>query len=153
MIKRGVIASCLIILGLFCSVSGASVFHDIEGNRINFSHYRGRFILINYWASWCGSCWAEIAELNRFYQSNRDRVVLFGVNFDQPSTQQAASDARKLGIHFPVLVEDPRSYFQIGEISALPTTVLINPNGRVAKVLIGEQTQHSLERVLKDYVG
>jgi thiol-disulfide isomerase/thioredoxin len=151
MFKRGVIALCLIVLSWL--VSSEPLFHDIEGNRINFSHYRGRFILINYWASWCGSCWAEIAELNRFYQANRDRVVLFGVDFDQHPAQQTASDARKLGIRFPVLAEDPGSYFQIDQISALPTTVLINPNGRVAKVLIGEQTQHSLERVLKDYAG
>ncbi len=124
------------------------LFKDASGHEINFAHYKGRWIIINYWAVWCGSCWAEVPELNAFYQAHKKQVALFAVNYDHPPARTAVFYARKLSIQFPILIDDPRELFHIGEITALPTTILIDPDGKVRQVLVGEQTKKDLERAI-----
>lgn len=110
-------------------------------NDVDFSNYRGKWVVVAYWATWCGYCMEEIPALNAFYRAHANQVAMFGVNYDDPGNLY--QHIRQSGVIFPTLAHDPK----LGRISGLPTTFLIDPNGRVS-VLESPQTKTSLERTM-----
>jgi thiol-disulfide isomerase/thioredoxin len=126
------------LLLLFSTVSlAASIVKDI-----NFSDYKGKWVVINYWATWCGYCLEEIPELNAFYRVHHNQVAMFGVNYDDPGS--LSRHIQQSGAIFPTLAVDPKRQLGVYRINGLPTTLLITPNGRL-HVLTGPQTKRDLE--------
>lgn len=99
--------------------------------------------VINYWATWCTPCIKEIPELNAF-DSERDDVRVLGVNFDGLEGEELATQARDLGIGFPLLTEDPSARLGFDRPQVLPTTVILRPGGEIAQILVGPQTVDEL---------
>jgi len=104
---------------------------------------QGKWQVINYWATWCAPCIREIPELIRL-DKNNDNVVVFGVNFDSPEGEEIARQIEKMGITFPIYLEDPHVLLGIQMPEVLPTTVLMDPEGKIAGVLVGPQTEAAL---------
>lgn len=143
----------LILLCSIMTVTGyaqvVGQFHDAEGRSVRLGDLKHKWLIINYWADWCDSCIEEIPELNSFYEHNQDNnIVLLGVNYDQLSQPDLKQAMRRSGIIFPVLLEDPRLMWQLGDITVLPTTFIINPHGDVVKKIIGPNTEQSLLKVV-----
>lgn len=123
--------------------------YDAQGNAIYFSRLQGQWIVINYWASWCKPCWQEIPEINQFYQMyTSQKINVFGVNYDGAKADQLPALIAKMHIAFPTLTQDPKKYFGIAHVSGLPTTIIINPQGKVVATLLGEQTVASLKKAI-----
>jgi len=118
-------------------------FVDTDGNGYRYSDIQGKWQVINYWATWCAPCIREIPELISLNESN-DNVVVFGVNFDAPEGEEVARQIEKMGITFPIYQGDPGAHLGIEMPEVLPTTVLIDPEGKIAEVLVGPQTEASL---------
>ena len=129
------------LLLLFSTVSLAA---DIVKD-INFSDYKGKWVVINYWATWCGYCVEEIPELNAFYRGRHNQVAMFGFNYDDPGS--LPRHIQQSGVNFPTLAVDPKQQLGIRHINGLPTTLLIAPNGRL-HVLAGPQTRRDLEEAI-----
>lgn len=125
---------------------------DIQDKTWRFADYHGKWIIVNYWASWCKPCITEVPELEAFHQAHQqtDAVVL-GVNYDFVSPAETAALAQEYGIHYFVLpsASDPREQLGVDPIMVLPSTFIINPEGKVVATLIGEQTQASLEKEMR----
>lgn len=127
-----------------------TVLHDAESHVVELSQLKGKWVILNFWAGWCGACLKEIPELDRFYQNNHDHnVLLYGVNFDQVSLEELQFIMRQTNIKFPVLQENPSKIWQLGEINVLPVTFIINPQGNVVKTIYGPNTEKSLLNTLK----
>lgn len=95
---------------------------------------RGRVVMINFWATWCGPCRQEMPQLNKLNDKYRSAgFVLLGVNVDEDASQ-AADLARKLGITFPVLLDTDKKVSRLYDISTMPSTLLIDRDGRVRYV-------------------
>lgn len=118
---------------------------DLNGNSVDFKDYQGKWVVINYWASWCGHCLKELPLLNKFYETHKDKVAMFGVNYDQLPPEQLKPLVKKLNISFVTLTTDPASRLGLGRIDAIPVTYLIDPNGKVSQPLLGEQALQSLQ--------
>lgn len=142
------IVMCCFFLLSACSQS-EPVFYEISGKQIQFSHYHGKWVIINYWAKWCRSCIEEIPMLNAFYQQNKNSVVVLGVNYDSLPAEDLKYLVKQLNIEFPVLQQDPGEYLKLGVITAVPTTIIINPQGKVVKSLLGPQTAVSLAKAIR----
>ncbi len=120
-----------------------------DGKYSRFSHWEGRWIIVNYWAEWCAPCRKEIPELNRLHaERNSTGVVVLGVNYDALEGETLATLVKEMDIRFPVLVHDPRLRWNVEQPSVLPTTLIINPDGELHKVTQGPQTYESLKRSL-----
>ena len=144
-----VILLCMMSLTA-CAKSNSSVWQDADGRTVRLSDYHGKWVFINYWASWCGACAAEVPELNMFYFAHKDKdAVVFGVNYDHAPANELPMLAQRMGVMFPLLINDPAAQFGIDSIAAIPVTLLIGPNGKLKTVLVGEQTQQSLEEAMK----
>lgn len=124
------------------------VLHDAAGISYPLNNYPGKWIVINYWASWCEPCYEEIPQLNAFYRHHHTQVLLFGVNYEHLEARQLAALATKMQISYPVLASDPAAIFAIGDVPNLPATYIINPEGKVVKTLYGKQTEKSLSLAL-----
>jgi len=122
--------------------------YDNNNNPIYFSSYHGKWILINYWASWCHPCWQEVPELNAFAKQYPNQVQIFGVNYDHADPKKLNDLIQKMHIQYPNLMQDPGAQFGVDNIPALPTTVVINPAGKVATILTGEQTSQNLRQTI-----
>lgn len=130
-----------ILLSVFSSAWGASMVRDF-----NVSDYKGKWVIISYWATWCEFCMHEIPELNAFYKDHGNQVAMFGVNFQDSGDLK--QNIRQSGVKFPTLMDDPKANWGIRRISGLPTTLIIGPDGQLRRVLEGPQTEDRLERAV-----
>lgn len=121
---------------------------DSKNHEVDPVKWRNQWVIINYWASWCDACGQEIPELNQFYQRYHDKVVMYGVNYDNLVADQLNTAIHQMRITFPVLQTDPAKIFHFPSLNVLPTTFVINPQGKIAKQLIGPQTAQDLEKIV-----
>lgn len=121
---------------------------DSNSKRGNFDDHRGQWVVINYWATWCKPCIKEIPELNQFSKTQAQKVILFGVDFDNSQGEELKEKRDKLAIEFPVLTEDPAAILGFDRPAVLPTTLVINPQGELSATLLGPQTAHSLQQAI-----
>lgn len=105
---------------------------------------RGQWVAINYWAQWCKPCIEEIPHLNAL-DSTYDQVTVLGVNYDGAEGAELEQQRQALGIEF-ASVSDPAAQLGTPRPVALPTTLVLNPQGEVVATLVGPQTLESLAR-------
>ncbi|MBA3534995.1 MAG: TlpA family protein disulfide reductase [Tatlockia sp.] len=142
----------LVLSLLFCltlsslSYSSQIVLKDVKGQNIPFESLKGKWVVINYWASWCQPCLDEIIELNHFYEKNKAKVALFAVNYDRAPLHSQIALIRKYKISYPSLQFDPAPLLGLGHINGVPATFIFNPKGKLHTTLYGPQTAESLKR-------
>lgn len=117
---------------------------DSNNHPIYLSEYKDKWMVINYWATWCKPCLVELPELNEFHAKYSDKVAVLGVSFDGLINTDIKRFADKLHLTFPMLSSFPNKKFGIEEIPSLPTTFIIDPQGKLSKILYGPQTQENL---------
>ena len=109
----------------------------------------GKWQVINYWATWCIPCIEEMPELNRFAAAYDDSVLVYGVNFDGLQGDELAAASDKLAIEFEVLPDDPASRLGYERPQVLPSTYIIDPDGKLRRTLVGPQTVASLAAAIE----
>jgi thiol-disulfide isomerase/thioredoxin len=141
------------LIATFClclSSVQAAMLHEMNGNTISFSALQGKWVFINYWASWCEPCMAEIPELNRFYEDNKNsNVALFAVNYDGLPIAMQKKLIKQAGIQYPSLKQDPANALELGDIRGVPVTFVFNPEGELTKTLYGGQSARSLINITR----
>lgn len=127
---------------------------DPDGNAISLSDFRGQYVLIDFWASWCGPCRAENPNLKKAYEQFKDRgFTVLGVSLDNPGKKQAWLDAiEKDGLPWKQ-VSDLKGWgneaAQLYSVSGIPASFLVDPEGKIiAKSLRGERLFEVLDEVL-----
>ena len=110
------------------------------GPNLRLQEQRGRVVMVNFWATWCGPCRQEMPQLNRLYEKyHAAGFVLLGVNVDDDQ-RKAAEVAGKLGVTFPVLLDTDKKVSKLYDLSTMPSTVLIDRDGKVRYVHRGYLT-------------
>ena len=140
---RRLILVCLwVLLTSACSDPSGDWGLDQQGQKFDANALKGRWVLVNYWAEWCGPCRKEIPELNRLSAEGKLRVV--GINFDALQKSALADAVRRLGIEFAVASKDPSAALDWPKPQGLPQSYLLDPQGRLRSVLKGEQSMESI---------
>lgn len=113
---------------------------DINGRDTAFYSYKGKVILLNFWATWCGPCKAEMPSLNNLYKSLKDKgFIVVGVSVDT-SEKPVRTFINDNGITFPALMDSDREVsFDLFGVIGLPTSYLIDKNGIVVEKFMGER--------------
>ena len=116
-----------------------------DGTSTQASHWDDRWIVINYWAEWCGPCRHEIPEFNQLHAERKTNgLVVLGVNYDGLQGEKLAAVIERMDVRFPTLVVDPQVEYGFERAMTLPMTVLINPDREVHDILFGPQTVTSI---------
>lgn len=110
-----------------------------ENKKVKLSDYTGKVVILNFWASWCGPCKAEMPSLNRLYQDFKDKgLVVLAVSIDR-SAEAVASLKSEEGLTFSILMDPEKEvYFDDYAVVALPTTFLIDADGIIREKFMGE---------------
>jgi peroxiredoxin len=127
---------------------------DSDGRSVQLSDYRGKVVLLNFWATWCGPCKVEIPWFMEFERKHKDRgFAVVGVSMDEDGWQVVKPFASKLGINYRILLGSDSIAQLYGGVDSLPTTFIIDREGRIAAVHIGLVSKSSYEKDLDEILG
>ncbi len=151
----GVVLSSLFLLGMAASpplVGGPAPNFQLEaldGRMIKLSNLKGKFVVLNFWATWCVPCVKEMPEMQKAHQSLNPNVKIIGINLAE-SKEKVGEFIQGKGFSFPVLLDDHGNVSQEYEVINLPVTYFITPDGFVrGKVFGGGLTQKMIEARIK----
>ena len=126
---------------------------DLKGNSVRLSDYKGKWVVVNYWATWCPPCVKEIPELAAFHEAhaNKDAIVL-GVNHEDkdPAAVRAFMDNFMATMPIVRAADGPASKTPFGALKGLPTTFMITPQGELVAAHTGMVNQEALETFIKE---
>ena len=126
---------------------------DLDGRTISFASLRGKVTLVNFWATWCGPCRAEIPDLVALQQKYRDQLQILGISEDEVSPETVRQFAAKFNVNYPVAMVTPELEKLFGNVSALPTTFVIDREGRVVQKHVGMLTKAITEAETRSLAG
>lgn len=138
---RQLAAALAIITTLLLGGCGNDYGVDQYGQKVAAERIDKQWLVLNYWAEWCGPCRTEVPELNALNEQLKGQsATVLGVNFDNVQGEELKSASEKLGIKFTVLAQNPEQLFDLPRSEALPVTYIIDDEGKVREQLLGEQT-------------
>lgn len=151
--------SCGLTLSLLCLSGGIGAAEavefqlpDLAGKEHRLSDYRGKWVVVNYWATWCPPCQEELPELEIFHHGNAaSRAVVLGVNMERIGIEQLRAFTEDQFLSYPILVGGPEPTQPFGEVPGLPTTFLINRQGEVVARHVGPITAKAIEQLIEGY--
>lgn len=129
----------------------------LNGETLRLSDYRGQVVLLNFWATWCPPCRAEVPDLIELQRElGPDGLEVIGVSLDEEGFEAVRPFAEQHGITYPLVVDDGSVAAEYGSLYALPTTLVIDKQGRIARRVIGlfptEEMRPVLEELLAEAV-
>jgi thiol-disulfide isomerase/thioredoxin len=110
---------------------------DLDGNEISIQSNKGKVILLNFWATWCGPCRAEIPGLVDLQNKYKDRIQIIGMAVDEDDDTELRDVMKSEAINYPVAMTPGSIRMAYGGIAALPTLFVINAEGRVVQKHVG----------------
>jgi peroxiredoxin len=110
---------------------------SIVGNSESLSDYRGKVIFLNFWATWCGPCRAEVGEIDALYETLKDEDFMIMALSIQEQKKKVSKFMKNNNIDFPVYLDSDGTVAAMYGVTGIPTTYIIAPNGKVVGRAIG----------------
>jgi len=122
---------------------------DLQGTTHSLADYKGKWVIVNYWATWCPPCQEEIPDLVDFHERHKDKdAVVIGINFEDIGKEQLVAFVESFLISYPVLRSDPLPVTPLGPVPGLPTTYIIAPDGSPVARQVGPVTGQQLDEYI-----
>lgn len=122
---------------------------DINGNTVSLSAFNGKVVILDFFANWCSPCRKEIPDFIELEKAYGDKAfAMIGVAL--VSAGEAKEFAGKMGINYPILVDDGKASEIYGPIRSIPTTFIIDKGGKIAKIYIGYREKAVFEADIKE---
>jgi thiol-disulfide isomerase/thioredoxin len=129
---------------------------DTAGKSQKLADLKGKWVVVNFWATWCAPCIKEIPDIAEFAKAQGDKVRVIGIAIDWDETGKKDADAAKLirtakkfGHQYPLVLSDNNTEKVFGKIKGMPTTLVYDPDGKQVYNKTGVVTQELLGRVIK----
>jgi thiol-disulfide isomerase/thioredoxin len=111
----------------------AFLVNDLDGNPVSTAAWKGKVVFINFWATWCPPCRAEIPVLIDLANRYKDRLQVVGVSVDDGDPAEVKQFAKQAGINYPIVMADRAIVAEYGGVAALPTLFVVNTDGNVVQ--------------------
>lgn len=144
-----IMALFLFVLPSQAELTKREVLKDMAGKEHRLSNYQGKWVLINYWATWCPPCLEEVPDLVALYDERKGKdLVMIGVAVDYKSEQEVARFVDDMLISYPIVLGTPKVMQAIGSAEVLPSTYIYNPQGKLVKIKRGLVTKQYIEALI-----
>ncbi len=146
-----------ILLVLLSSLSTDVLAVDMDLERIDgsidkLSQYKGKWVVVNYWATWCPPCVEEMPELQAFHDERHEKdAVVIGINSEDVSDEKLLKFLDDYFITYPSYVSEPTYKTALGSLPGLPTTFLISPSGNIEARQVGGITKEMLDNFIDNW--
>jgi peroxiredoxin len=120
---------------------------SISGERVTLGDLRGKTVLVNFWATWCGPCRLEMPAFQARWERYSPELAVLAVNFDEPA-DQVQTFADEFGLTFPVLLDPGGKVQELYRVRGYPTTYGVDTEGTVQFVHIGLMTEEQMDGYL-----
>jgi thiol-disulfide isomerase/thioredoxin len=121
---------------------------DSRGKTHRLADYKGKWVLVNFWATWCPPCLEEIPDLVSLHENKKNNLVVLGIAMDYRNPKDVVAFAEQQMISYPIILGDYEMAAQIGQIKGLPTTYLYNPQGKVVAYNVGALSKETVEQYI-----
>ncbi len=122
---------------------------DLSGKNVSLSDYKGKVIVLDFWATWCGPCRMEIPSFIELQNTYKDDIVIVGVSLDQGGPAAVEPFAEKNGINYPILYGNGNVTNAYGGIRGIPTTFIIDQNFKIQRKYVGYQAHSVFENDIR----
>jgi len=125
---------------------------DLDGNQRHLSEFRGKWVVVNFWATWCAPCLKEIPDLVEFHRKNKDKnAVVLSINYEDIKLETLRDFRDDFEINYPILIGSPNMDDLLGPILGMPTTFLVTPKGQAVVSLEGPVFPEAIEDFISNY--
>ena len=124
---------------------------DTQGNTHTTQSTQGKYLVVNFWATWCPPCLKEIPAFVEFYENNQDKVLILGLDYEQADPKTIAEFTDTFMVSYPIVLFDAHNgpqFSNFGEIIGMPTTYIYNPEGILVDFHMGEMEIEDLKKAI-----
>ena len=129
------------------------VLRDLDGKIVSTEDWKGKVVILNFWATWCPPCRQEIPELIRLQTAYKDKLQIVGASEDDDAPQKVREFVQQHGMNYPVVMATKELADNYGGVPALPTSFIIDPQGRVVQKHTGLYEYEVYERDVRALSG
>lgn len=122
---------------------------DLEGNVHTDESTKGKYLVVNFWATWCPPCLKEIPAFVEFYDRHADKVQILGLDYEQADKKAIIEFTDTFMVNYPIILFDDkngRQFTDFGEVFGMPTTYIYDPEGNLVDFRMGEIDIETLEK-------
>ena len=124
---------------------------DTEGSVFTEKNTRGKYLVVNFWATWCTPCLKEIPAFVEFYNKNSNHVEILGLDYEPVNLPVINEFVERFSINYPIILytdTNDSEYSKFGEIVGMPTTLIYSPGGELIRTFMGEVTIKDLDKYI-----
>jgi thiol-disulfide isomerase/thioredoxin len=143
----------VVLLSTAANAAEDYTWSDLDGRTHNLSDYRGQWVLVNYWATWCPPCLEELPELEIFHADSKGSATVLGVNTESISGARLRAFVEDQSLSYPIMraAANPKPVELIGSVEGLPTSFLVTPEGEVVARQVGPITADAIRQFIDRY--
>jgi len=127
--------------------------NNLKSESISLSDYKGKVIFVNFWATWCPPCRAEIPYFIDLYSKYESKgFVVLGIALDPREFSKVPGFVDQMGINYPVLLDQKGVSNLYGGIESIPTTFVVDRDGKVVEMIIGSRPKEVFESIIQSHL-
>ena len=124
-----------------------------DGKNIKLSDFKGKVVIVDFWATWCPPCRKGIPDLIELQKEFKNNLVVIGISLDQDTKSDVVPFIKKYGINYPIVYGTNQVIMDYGSINAIPTSFVINKEGKIVDKHIGLVPKSVLESKIKEILS
>jgi thiol-disulfide isomerase/thioredoxin len=127
---------------------------DVDGKPVNFSSFKGKVVVLDFWATWCGPCRSEIPGYGKLQEKYKEQgLVIIGVSLDQEGPEVVKKFIGDFHMNYQVVMGDDAVVEAFGGVDGIPTTFIIDRTGKIRDKKVGAMETAAYEKVLLQYLN